>query len=115
MARKRDPFVGGLESKESFAHRQRIHCLAVWDLGLKRRQEGPLEAGPYGEQLRAPLPGGIDARVGAVVQLVAEVESELQVIVAERLLHVDNKWGYVFGLRARRRGCRARQQTRDQL
>ena len=56
---------------------------------LQRVEEGLLEHRPHSEQRRAPLPARVDAREGAVVQLVAEVERQLQVVVAERVDHVD--------------------------
>ena len=57
----------------------------------ERLLERPLERLPRGEQVRIPLPAGIDACEAPVVKLVAGVEGQVEVVVAQRIGRVDER------------------------
>ena len=71
----------------------------------QRRLEGRLQAGAQAQQARVPLPALVDPGQPAVVQLVAEVERELQVVVRQRV--VGRARAAAGGRRATRAGRRA--------
>ena len=52
----------------------------------QRRLEGRLQAGAPAQEARVPLPALVDAVEPAVVQLVAEVQRELEVVVGQRVV-----------------------------
>lgn len=83
---ERDALVGGLDAEEGLADFRGVGRLGGPELGPQCHQEATLQLPPDREQARVPLPGRIDSVEGAVVQLEAEVEGELEVVVAERVL-----------------------------
>src|SRR6185369_17608742 len=60
ISRERDPLVLRLETEEGLPDPQRVDRVALLDLLLEAAQERPLEPPAEGDQLRAPLPAGVD-------------------------------------------------------
>ena len=81
MAGERDALVFGLEAKEQVADLCRVDRLARPRRGFQGIEEGLLEHRPHRKQPGTPLPSGIDALESAVVELEAEVERQLQIVV----------------------------------
>ena len=80
VARERRRVVGGLDRTQFD-----VHLVAAGghrDVAPQRGLEAALQLGAQGEQRRLPLPAVVHAGQPAVVQLVAEVERELEVLVA---------------------------------
>lgn len=84
-AREPDALVLGLELEKQVADLSGIDRLARFQRRFESADEGGVETGPQGELRALPLPGWIDPGKGPVVQLEAEVEGQLQVVVAERV------------------------------
>jgi hypothetical protein len=86
VARQRRPVVGIGDGAQREVHllrrRRRVRSR---DGRVERGLEGGLEVAAQGQQGRLPLPLVGDARQAAVVQLVAEVQRKLQVLIAQRI------------------------------
>ncbi len=88
---ERDALIFGLDAEEQLADLRRVDRLAGVDRGLERVEESPLEHRPHRQESRVPLPSGIDPWEGAVVKLEAEVERQLQVVLADRVLDLGDE------------------------
>ncbi len=100
VARERRAVV--LDRAQGDVHRARLgHRPDVADLRAQRGLERRLERGAQREQRRLPLPALVDARQPAVVQLVAAVQRELEVLVGDRVRPVGERHGVEHGAAAR--------------
>src|SRR3954454_24778741 len=82
---ERDPFVTRLDAEEVIADLLRVNRLARPKLCFQSPEECPLEQSPHRKQRGTPLPCRVHIREGAVMQLEADVEGQLQVVVRERI------------------------------
>ncbi len=69
--------VGGFHQEHAQLLRQRCHRPG---LGAQGVQEGVLQVPAQGQDRGMPLPGGVHAGEGAIVQFVADVERQLMVL-----------------------------------
>src|SRR4051794_17159849 len=93
IAGEGDAVVLALQPEKLVADRLGGDVVARTKLTPQRRHELLLENGAGREQRRIPLPARVDRLEAAVVQLEAEVEGELQVVVAERVADLGAELG----------------------
>jgi hypothetical protein len=116
MAGERNPFVFGLEAEEQIADLRRVHRIVIGDRRLERIEESPLQHRPGRQQGWIPLPGGIDPGKGAVMELEAEVERQLQVVVSEWVVDERNEpGGFLCGLGGESVCRRSREHLHNQI
>jgi hypothetical protein len=81
--------VGGHHGAEHLRYAARQHRRQRSHQPAQRRLEEPLRPPPQGDQGRLPLPVLVDPAPAPVVQLVAEEEGQLEIIVGHRIDRVE--------------------------